>query len=213
VLHSYKLPSTTVRNWANGYTIAGKYKQTKQRGVLRSDRSEPYLFNFYELIELLYVKELTREREGSKPYATLKEVRDMVDFLAEEHGEYPLAQAQFHKVMNQIVTENKTTSLLTNPILAQHLLDFAHELVVQLDFDDGMVSTWYPCPDKIVRVNPLIRFGQPIIEDGVTCETIYLRFNNRHETEDEIAEDLNIPVERVKAAIKFEEEWLSGKAA
>jgi hypothetical protein len=217
-----RVPPSTLQTWANGYTLKLAYGRiSEKRGILLSDRTEPHLFNFWELIELMLVRELVRKRKDAlgnpaEPYATLDQVRDMVQNMKPGLGDSPLARGDLQRVLGQIVSPNIKPGFLTNVALGQHLLEYADELVSDLEFDtseNGFVSVWYPQPNHVIRVNPNMRWGMPSVPSGVTAEAIYERYVAEDHDEGDTAEWFNIPVSEVQAAISFQEAWSSPQAA
>ncbi len=216
-----RVPRTTVRTWANGYTKKLRDGRVVSKpGVLQTNRDESTFFTFPELIELLYVRELTRKKTGEDgkkidPLATLDDVRDMVANLRDKLGSHPLAAADLRAVGRQIVTNQieATGDFFTNAVLMQHLLIYADELAVDLEFKAGIASRWFPKPDHSIIVDPGFRFGQPIVSSGYTAETIYQRLLLEDGNEEDTAEWFDIPMDEVRAARRFEEDWLSKPAA
>ncbi|HEY3779895.1 MAG TPA: hypothetical protein VGL56_02340 [Fimbriimonadaceae bacterium] len=229
-----RVPRTTIKQWANGYTTVTRGREIKKPGVLQTEREdEPTLFTFPELIELLFVKELTHPQPNEKSSSKLmrKKLGELVTIaqnLRPQLGEYPFARADFKRVGNQLVTAKLLpqpnanvvtlfdtgagqgqTQFLTNPQTMQHLADYADELAQNLVFRDDIAAVWYPKEDHVVRLDADMRFGAPIVPSGRTVETIYNRFKLDGEDLEDTADWFGIPVEEVKAAVKFQEEWLA----
>ena len=89
----------------------------------------------------------------------------------------------------------------------------ADELVKNLKFDDnGLANLFYPDLDnKLVFIDPHIRFGCPIVPSGVSTEAIMDRYLVEGTIKD-TSEWFEVPDEEIKAAIRFEEEWRSRAA-
>jgi len=213
------VPRSTVHGWANGYISKTRWgRPVPRKPILQTDRTDPTLINFYELIELLYVKELTRpttDKDGN-PVPALMQVSDvevMSANLVSRLGAYPLASAELRRVCGQIVTEKIEPDLFTNPALMQHLLAYADELVVDLEFRNNIVSVWYPVKDHSIRVDPARRFGLPMVNSGHTAEAIYNRYLIEGKSPEDTAEWFEIDPAEVSQAVAFMEAWQSKPAA
>jgi hypothetical protein len=229
-----RVPRSTVKQWANGYTTIVRGREVRKPGVLMTNRlDEPTLFTFPEMIELLFVRELTRPKPGEKHSLKLvkKKLGELVTIaqnLRPLLGDYPFARADFKRVGSQLVTDKLLpqpnanvlslfesgagegqTKFLTNPQTMQHLADYADELAQNLEFRDNIAAVWYPKLDHIVRLDADMRFGVPIVPSGRTVETIFNRFMIDGKDLEDTANWFGIPVEEVKAAVNFQEEWLA----
>lgn len=194
--------SRKVAKWGNGFTRQTEYGVRTYGPVLTGERQEPHLFTFAEVLELRYAKLLM-----DKGHA-LASVRKVVAELTKVLGDYPLTNANLATVGNQIVTDQVEPGNLTNPVIMQHLLEYAKELKEGLEFDDeGFAHVWYPLfPDKDIIVARDMRFGLPMTASGIPTSAISSRFE-LEQSEDDVADWFEIPPEEVRKAILFESQW------
>lgn len=206
-----KVPQSTLKRWANGYTYQTRYGEiVAQRGVLLGDREEGNYFTFLDLMELRVVKHLIRRLPTDRdPKKTLSDLSKIAENLAPTLGDYPLVRADFRRVGEQLVTDRVSPDLFTNVLIMQHLLEFADEIVESIEFGaDRLPTRWYPMgDDRIVRIDPRIRFGRPTVTSGVTTDAISRRYKIEDEDAEETAEWFGISEEEVRAAVDFEDKW------
>lgn len=214
-----RVPPTTLRRWAAGYTDQLTYSKVERPGALGPEVDADGLFTFPAMIELLFVRELLRPKVIPATAATdkrsvkrrLSDICKMAENLREKIGPYPFARANLKENGLDVVSDQlHPDNLFTSAIDGQYLLVIADELVTSLEFDsDGLANLWYPDQDnKLVFLNPHMRFGCPMVPSGVSTEAIVDRYRVEGNIPD-TSEWFGVPSDEVEAAIKFEEAWRS----
>lgn len=203
-----------VERWANGYTwlASGTRRAGSKRPILVTDRDDPRLISFPELVELMIVKRLLewdeKDADGKviAKAPTLDTIRDIAHNLKDKLGEFPFARAELGRVGRQIVT-SAVDGLFVNAADYQILLEIAEDLRRDLEFDEaGIAQEWHPLHNDLVIINPLRGFGAPIVKEGVSVEIINKRLN-LGESVEEVQEWFDISPESVQAAAEFDREW------
>jgi len=205
-----------VRRWSEGYTEMRRGHAHFRKGVLtrHRDPDEPVLFNFYELIELLWVKKLIQPRDGQKALTTLDGVRRIVEALAPTLGRYPLASARFKSVGSQLVTESEVDGQLVNILKQQRLAAFADEIAEVVKFDaDGLANALFLNKNHTIRIERNVRFGQPILASNIPADLVYRRYLADGGDVPGTAQWFRISESEVMDAVRFGEERLSESAA
>lgn len=195
-----QVSASTVRSWANGYTVKTRLKYERTRKLILSERQDEGLISFWELIELWYVKRLTER--GCK----LSDIELAVVHLQDKLGDYPLTKANLKSVGGQIVTEHYKDDLFTNTVTLQYLLEYASEMADSLDYDGEEAVTLYLTKDRKVRIDPRICFGVPVVSSGVPTRSIAQRYKIEGDMES-TAEWFGLEPAEIEAAVDFETRW------
>jgi uncharacterized protein (DUF433 family) len=202
----------TLKSWANGYLKSSPVGPKAKASVLQSDRGEHLYFNFQEVVELMFVRELVRKRKAENgrtfAYASLDEVREMSLRLSASLGQYPFAKAQLVDAIGEIATEKVESGSLINPKAGQYLLDYAIHVKKELEFVGDLATVWYPSgTDRKVKVDCRLRWGLPIVNSGVPTQAIFERYKLEDQDAESTADWFDIPQDEVTDAVHFEEVW------
>lgn len=192
----------TSRRWINGYTRRGHFYQP----VVREEPSDQTVVTWGEFVE---TRLLAEYREAG---VRLFSLRDTVTALRREFGRYPLAQAApFLQTDGREIVRRVEDGLDIAGDLrfvvardGQTMLTTEAETFVDLaTFDIGQVSRLIPDPAiPAVTTDPLRAFGDPAI--GSVPTEILAEQVRAGDSEEFVAEQYDLPVEQVMAAVAFE---------
>ncbi len=193
-------PPPRVRRWANGYTFLKANGKGESEPILRTDRTEPRLLTFQELIELFFV------REYDSVGVSIQHIRQTSIELAKEIGPHPFAS-------QKLFTDGKILAFakehgFVSPAQGQLIAEFAKDFFKEVKFEHDFVSLWMPKEgDHKVVVDPERRLGQPILEEsGIPTLLIYETFK-REALYEPVADWFDIDLSQVKIAIEFERKF------
>jgi uncharacterized protein (DUF433 family)/DNA-binding transcriptional MerR regulator len=158
-------------------------------------------FDFEDLVSLLVISELWRRNVHTK------EIRRGIKVLAEELGvERPLAHIDapsrlatvgraFFANIGEWADAGKGFQLAFQPVI--------EPVLRPLEYDaHGMAHLWRPLP--LVTANPVVQAGTPCVEKTrVPTSTIH-GLLHAGDNVDDIAFDLDLKIEQIEAALRFE---------
>jgi uncharacterized protein (DUF433 family) len=194
------------RAWLDGYMRLG----VAYPPVIRVRPTGDEIVTWGEFVELGYLREYRRKG------VPLQRLRPVIDELRREFDTpYPLATARPYVVDKELVLEIQEKADLPQAIAivmrsGQQILlaEDASRFVRKVEFhspERGEVTRLRPAgPASPVVIDPLVRFGRPSV-DGVSSERLW-ELSDAGETFAEIAEGYDLPEERVRAAIAYEEQ-------
>lgn len=201
-----RVPPSTLRWWLEGRVVRAK----QYPPVIREEANGSGLVTWGEFVEAGYLKEYRRR---SVP---LPELRRFIDELRRElHVRYPLAHLQpFVSAHRRLVLEAQRIAgvppefgLVLEVTSGQLLLGRAAESFIEhVEFsEDGEHSAARVFPDgkkSPVVIDPRRSFGAPSIR-GIRTDAL-AELIDAGEPPEEVAEDFDLPVELVKAAVAYE---------
>lgn len=202
-----RAPVATVRAWFLGTKTGwGQFQP-----VLQLDDSRHRMLSFRNLVEL-HVLNSIRKRHR----VTLYRVRIAIEILSESwKSKHPLAE-------QDILTDGyelfaRVSGLLTNvsdhdkQILLDKVLRAALQRIER--HPAGEARRLYPFPSaevesaepQTIEINPSTQFGRPCLAGtGIPTEILHQRHRGGDEM-DVLARDYEMPVERIREAIRFEQ--------
>jgi uncharacterized protein (DUF433 family) len=199
------LRSDRARAWLDGYVRAG----TSYEPVIRPQRTGSDVVTWGEFVELGWL------REYRTAGVSLQHLRPVVQRLRAELGTpYPLATARPYVADKQLVLEiqereqlpaNLAIVVRTGQTLM--LSGPAERFLRKVDFQGGAGEATRLLPagrTSPVVMDPVVRFGRPTV-DGVATERLWELYDAGEAVED-IARDYEMPVDKVEAAIAYEEQ-------
>ena len=201
-----RVPPSTLRWWLEGRTVRGK----QYPPVIREEATRSGLVTWGEFVEAGYLKEY---RSRSVP---LPELRRFIDELRRElQIRYPLAHLQpYVSAHRRLVLELQKTAglppefgLVLEVTSGQLLLGRAAESFIEhVEFseegDNSAVRVFPVGKESPVVIDPRRSFGAPSIR-GVRTEAL-AELIDAGEPAEGVAEDFDLPVELVKAAVAYE---------
>lgn len=202
------IPLTTLKRWLFGHHRRdARGIEVVDPPVLRTEtdaRAEETTWG--EFIEALYLRAY---RNLTIP---LPKLRRIVDELRDEKGTpYPLATQDllihgrevFRRIAGDLVSAPGRQGAMEETVVGRLKK-------LQLEFSqDGYAIVWMPEP--LIRVEPEVSFGLPVVESGIRTEIIYEAFHAGDSVAD-LSRAHDIPSEEVEAAIRFEQR-LTGRTA
>jgi uncharacterized protein (DUF433 family) len=203
------LRSDRARAWLDGYERSG----VRYPPVIREAHTGADLVTWGEFVELGYLREYRRKG------VPLQRLRPVIEELRREfHTAYPLATARPYVYDKELVLEVQERDGLPTQIAivvrsGQEILlvDAAKQFFKKVEFDPGehgAIRRLFPAgPASPVVIDPLVRFGRPSVS-GVSTERLW-ELADADETIDEIARGYDLPMEDVRAAVAYEEQFRS----
>lgn len=197
------------RAWLDGYQRAGK----RYAPVIREATTGDDVVTWGEFVELGYLREYRRQG------VPLQRLRPVIDELRGDlQTPYPLATAQPYVLGRELVLAAQERNELPGPIAivirsGQEVLlaEPASRFYRKAEFtvaDEGDVQRLRPAgPVSPVVIDPLVGFGRPTV-DSVATERLWELYDAGEDVE-EIAEGYELPVDRVRSAVAYEEQLRS----
>jgi uncharacterized protein (DUF433 family) len=206
-LPAYRLGEAATYSKVSPQTVVDWERQYNSRSAVLSRRASREGLSFLQLIELAVVAEMRRLG------VSLKDIRDAREYLSTRWGvEYPFAVLRFKSDGVDILMDRDwgTNNALNDKLLTanrhgQYIWPFAVATrLMEFNYGrDGHVDAWRVNGiNSEIEITPKLAFGAPQIR-GVATAAIRQRWEEGFSTED-IADDLEIPVELIEEALKFE---------
>jgi uncharacterized protein (DUF433 family) len=209
-----RIPTPTLRSWLKGRTYETKSgKQTSEPLIQRPDPEIAQL-SFTNLVEA-HVLRIIRETHQVK----LDKVHQALDYMAQEFvTAHPLVIKRFQTdgvdLFIDQISEDQQKSLVNVSRGGQFAMrETLKHLLTRVEWNaDGIASRFFPITelvtdpqsDKVIFLDPSIRFGSPVIAGkGVPTAAIVDLYNAGDIIED-IAYEFDCTPEQVKQAIRFE---------
>lgn len=214
VAHYLHIPVATIRSWLKGrsYTLK-KGRQTFAPLIQRPNPEHPQL-SFTNLVEA-HVLRIIRETYQVK----LDNVRKALDYISQQFAtDHPLVTKKFQTdgvdlfvcQMDELVNVSRSGQLAMRETL-KHLL-------TRVEWDaNGIATRFFPITelvpdpesDKIIYLDPTIRFGRPVIAGkGIPTAAIASLYEAGDDIDD-IADEFDCTPQQVKTAIRFESSLLA----
>ena len=203
-----RAPAATVRAWFLGTRTGWGTFQP----VLQLDDYRHRMLSFRNLVEL-HVLSSIRKRHR----VTLYRVRIAIEILSESwKSEHPLAE-------QDILTDGyelfaRVSGLLTNvsdPDKQIHLDKVLRAALRRIERQPaGEARKLFPFPStevesaepQTIEIDPSVQFGRPCLAGtGIPTEILYQRHRGGDEV-DVLAQDYEMPIERIREAIHFEQD-------
>lgn len=197
------------RAWLDGYERSG----VRYPPVIREQHTGEGLVTWGEFVELGYLREYRRKG------VPLQQLRPVMEELRREfQTPYPLATTRPYVYGKELVLEVQERHDLPTPIAivvrsGQQILlaDAARQFYKKVEFDPSVpdaIQRIRPAgPASPVVIDPLVRFGRPVVS-GVSTERLW-ELSDAGEPIEEIAVGYDLPDEEVRAAVAYEEQFRS----
>lgn len=200
------LPPSTVRSWAFGRTYSVRSEKKKFAPIIQVADKKFRLLSFKNLVELHVISALRRKHK-----VKLEDIRKAVVFVKKElNSKHPLLEPKLAiddnknllvEILERIFNISKEHQLEMKQVI------FKYMQRVERDTNGVPVKLFPVHPgavnERAVEINPQIKFGRPcLIDKGIPVDIINDRFV-AGETIRDIAEDYDIGVDEVEAAIRF----------
>ena len=204
-----RIPLVTLRSWMKGRSYEPKNGQQAFEPLIQRPNPESSQLSFTNLVEA-HVLRIVRETHQVK----LDKVRKALNYMSQQFGtNHPLVTKKFQTdgvdlfvdEMERLVNVSRSGQLAMRDTLKNLLtrVEWNAEGIANRFFP---VIEWVPEPgnDKIIFLDPSIRFGKPVIaEKGVPTAALVSLIDAGDEIED-VAYEFDCTPEQVKAAIRFE---------
>jgi uncharacterized protein (DUF433 family) len=194
---------STLNYWLEG----GERRSKTYRPVIRTEpRGSRAAVTWGEFVEAGLLREYRRR---SVP---MLELRTFIDMIRDEYGvPYPLADQRPYVGGKRLLVEAqaeaglKADFALIAAVGNQLVLTpTAQAFYERVTWEDDTAAAWRPHDDRLspVRMNPRIRFGLPAV-GGIRTE-ILREHSDAGETDEDIAEEFDLPVDSVRWALAYE---------
>lgn len=209
-----RIPLVTLRSWLKGSSDPTKTHQQAFEALIRRPSSTSPHLSFTNLVEA-HVLRIIRETHRVK----LAKVRYALDYLNQQlNTHHPLVSKKFQTdgvdlfvdQMDKLVNVSRSGQLAMRAIL--------NHLLARVEWDEnGLATRFFPInelisnleSDKVIFLDPAIRFGKPVIaETGVPTRIIAELYNAGDSIED-IADEYDCTPSQVFTAIQFESQSLT----
>ncbi|WP_414624578.1 DUF433 domain-containing protein [Calothrix sp. CCY 0018] len=207
-VHHLRVPYSTVRSWVFGARYKTKSGSKRFEPVVTIPKPDERLLSFTNLIELHVLNAIRRYHK-----VPLEKVRQGVLYLQSHTGmQHPLANKKlytdgidlFIEHLGYLVNASKSGQLVIPEIVEIYLKR------IEWDEDD-LPAILYPFTrtnetgtPKLIVINPLVSFGQPVLEGtGVPTSILAGRYG-AGESIDELAQDYQCDRLKVEEAIRYE---------
>ncbi len=171
------LPVSTVRRW-----VAAPNSQACEHAkpLVQPAGSDPTALSFTNLVELHVLASLRRNRK-----MPLSEIRSKIDGLVRHaKSNHPLVNSEF--------------------------LTSSRDQRVELD-EAGRPRRYFPFTraygeedPKLIVIDPMIRFGRPVIKGSGVSTSAIAKFTKAGETTAELADDYGLSPEQIEEAVSYE---------
>lgn len=204
-----RIPVATLRSWLKGRSYATKTGKQAFAPLLQRPAPDLPQLSFTNLVEA-HVLRIIRETHQVK----FDKVRKALDYMSQEFdADHPLVMKRFQTdgvdlFVNQV---DKLVNVSRSGQLAMR--ETLKHLLTRVEWStDGIANRFFPIiellpepdQDKIISIDPAIRFGKPIItEKGIPTDVLADLYNAGDSIED-IANDYGCTPLQVKTAIQFE---------
>ena len=204
-----RITAATLRTWLNGRSYPTKKgRQSSEPLIQRPNLDLPQL-SFTNLVEA-HVLRIIRSAHQVK----LDKVRKALDYMSQRlDTNHPLVTHRFQTdgidlfvdQMDELVNVSRSGQLAMRETL-KHLL-------TRVEWDEnGIASRFFPITelvpepgsDKIIFLDPAIRFGKPIIADTGVPTDIIVELYNAGDSIEAIANEYECTPLQVRTAIQFE---------
>ena len=206
-VHYLRVPYSTVRSWVFGARYKTKAGSKRFEPVIKIP-SDGRLLSFTNLIELHVLNAIRRDHQIS-----LEKVRLGVAYLQDSYEmEHPLAYKKLYTDGINLFIEH--LGCLVNASLSGQLAipEIVKVYLQRIEWDEGdLPAKLYPftrtreteLPKSIV-IDPLVSFGQPVLEGTGVPTSILAQRYAAGESIDDLAEDYNCDRLKVEEAIRYE---------
>lgn len=204
------LRSDRARAWLDGYVREG----VSYPPVIRPERTGDEIVTWGEFVELGYLREYRRKG------VPLQRLRPVIDELRQELGvQYPLATAKPYVYDKELVLQLQEKADLPSAIAivirsGQEILmtpetsRFFKKVEFEPGAQGGHALRLRPAgAASPVVIDPLVRFGRPSVQ-GVATDRLW-ELHDAGESLEQIADEYDLDIETVRAAVAYEEQFRS----
>ena len=194
----------TLNYWLEGGKRRGKVYRPVIRVEPRGDRAA---VTWAEFIEAGLLREYRRTHN-----VPMAELRAFIDLVRDRYGTpYPLADRRPFVSGRELLSLAQDQSglapefCLVAEVRGQYVLTSpADSFVRRVTWEGHTAAEWRPHDDPLspVRMNPDVRFGRPAVQ-GVSTEAMW-EHEQAGESAEEIAEEFDVPADRVRWALAYE---------
>jgi uncharacterized protein (DUF433 family) len=204
-----RIPLVTLRSWLKGRSYATKNGQQAFEPLIQRPNPDFPQLSFTNLVEAHVLRSI-REIHGIK----LDKVRKALDYMSQELDTiHPLVMQRFETDGVDLFVDEM--GRLINVVRCGQLAmrDTLKDLLTRVEWDvNGLATRFFPITelvpdpinDKIIFLDPSIRFGKPVIAGKGVPTDIIAELYNAGDSIDDIADEYDCTPLQIKTAIHFE---------
>jgi uncharacterized protein (DUF433 family) len=204
-----RIPLVTLRSWLKGRSHSTKNGQQAFEPLIQRPNSDLAQLSFTNLVEAHVLRSI-REIHGIK----LDKVRKALDYMSQElDTTHPLVMQRFETDGVDLFVDEM--GRLINVVRCGQLAmrDALKDLLTRVEWDvNGLATRFFPITelvpdpinDKIIFLDPSIRFGKPVIAGKGVPTDIIAELYNAGDSIDDIADEYDCTPLQIKTAIHFE---------
>jgi uncharacterized protein (DUF433 family) len=204
-----RIPLVTLHTWLKGRSYLTKNgQQAFDPLIQRPDQDLPQL-SFTNLVEA-HVLRIIREIHGVK----LDKVRKALDYMSQQlDTTHPLVMKRFQTDGVDLFVDEMDRLINVARCGQLAMRDTLKDLLTRVEWDvNGLATRFFPITelvpnpvsDKIIFLDPSIRFGKPVIAGKGVPTDIIAELYNSGDSIDDIADEYDYTPHQVKTAIHFE---------
>ncbi|MBE3119565.1 MAG: hypothetical protein IMZ61_08565 [Planctomycetes bacterium] len=197
-----------VHRWLEGYEYTYAERRVSKPPVIEGKKeqlSRPTYASFYDLIELLLVKQFLQH--GMSLQKTRKALKEATALLGTHHFAHQIFFTDGRKMCLQIGDRGDAILELLSDgqwVISDVIKQLAHEIV--FDRVTQTALRWFPSEgNSYVVLDPCVSFGRPsIVRKGVSTDYIYDLYEAEGNSIDAVSSWMCLEHEEVSAAVNFE---------
>lgn len=207
--HHLRIPTITLRSWIRGR--GGQGRKRTEPLILLPDSNLP-LLSFINLIEAHILDALRFEHR-----IPMKNVRNAIAYLQSHYGsQHPLAEYELETNQWDLFIHESGLLINLSKFGQTVMEEVIRAYLRRVEFDHGVIARLYPFiakdrrqnlerEPKLVLIDPLVNFGQPILADsGIPTVAVANRYK-AGESVNRLASDYGCTKAEVEAAIQYEQ--------
>ncbi|NJL99148.1 MAG: DUF433 domain-containing protein [Synechococcaceae cyanobacterium SM2_3_2] len=202
------IPVATLRSWLQGRSYPTKHGQKNFAPLLQRPDPESSQLSFTNLIEA-HVLRIIREQHQIR----LDKVRAALDYVSQAFDtDHPLATERFKTDGVDLFIEQVDKLVIVSRLGQLGMKQVFHQLLTRIEWDpDGLANRFFPtsvipdpATDKLIYIDPAIRFGRPILARTGIPTYIIADLYNAGDSLETIAQEYDCTEPEILTAIQFE---------
>ncbi|WP_404783410.1 DUF433 domain-containing protein [Altericista sp. CCNU0014] len=207
-----RIPLATLRTWLQGRSYLTKNGQQAFEPLIQRPSPDLPQLSFTNLVEAHVLRSI-REIHGIK----LDKVRKALDYMGQQFDTtHPLVMKRFQTDGVDLFVDEMERLVNVSRAGQLAMRDTLKGLLTRVEWDaNGLATRFFPIievvpdpvSDKIIFLDPSIRFGKPVIAGKGVPTDIIAELYNAGDSIDDIADEYDCTPLQIKAAIHFEPQY------
>lgn len=204
-----RIPVVTLRSWLKGRSYATKNGQQACEPLIQRPNLELPQLSFTNLVEAHVLRTI---RDGYQ--VKLDKVRVALDYMIQQFDTaHPLVMKRFQTDGVDLFVDEMERLVNVSRAGQLAMRDTLENLLTRIEWDvNGLATRFFPITelvsdhfnDKIIFLDPSIRFGKPVIAGKGVPTDIIAELYNAGDSIKDIAEEYSCTPNQIKTAIHFE---------